>query len=139
MAATVRLADATRNATLDAIKTRIDAGSGAGTLKVYSGTIPTNANTAIGSQVLLGTLTFSDPSAPAASGGVLTFSAITSDGSADATGTIGWARIADSDGTTIMDVSAGTGSGVVLQFNTLAVTIGGPIACSAFTITAPLT
>lgn len=124
MAATIRLADATRNATLDAIKTRIDAGSGAGTLKVYSGTIPTNANTAIGSQVLLGTLTFS---------------AITQDSSADATGTIGWARIADSDGTTIMDVSAGTGSGVVLQFNTLAVTAGGPIACSAFTITAPLT
>lgn len=139
MAATIRLADATRNATLDAIAARIDAGSGAGTLKVYTGTIPTNANTAIGSQVLLGTLTFSDPCAPAASGGVLTFDAITQDSSADATGTIGWARIADSDGTTILDVSAGTGSGVVLQFNTLAVTAGGPIACSAFTITAPLT
>lgn len=139
MAATIRPADATRNAILDAITARMDAGAGAATMKVYTGTIPTNANTAIGAQVLLGTLTFSDPSAAAASAGVWTASAITSDSSADATGTIGWARIADSDGTTIMDVSAGTGSGVVLAFNTLAVTSGGPIACSAFTITAPLT
>lgn len=139
MSATIRLADATRNATLDAIATRIDAGSGAGTMKVYSGSLPTNANTAIGSQVLLGTLTFSDPCAGSAASGVLTFDAITQDSSADATGTIGWARLADSDGTTVMDVSAGTGSGVVLQFNTLAVTSGGPIACSALTITAPLT
>jgi len=138
MSATIRLADATRNATLDAIATRINAGAGAGTMKVYTGTIPTNANTAIGAQVLLGTLTFTDPCASAAASGVLTFSAITQDSSADASGTIAWARIADSDGTTIMDVSAGTGSGVVLQFNTLAVTAGGPIACSAFTITAPL-
>jgi len=139
MAANIRLADATRNATLDAIKTKMDAGAGPAVMEVYTGTIPTNANTAIGAQVKLGTLTFSDPSAPAASGGVLTFSAITQDSSADDTGTIGWARIKDSDGNTIMDVSAGTGSGVVLQFNTLAVTVGGPISCSAFTITAPLT
>lgn len=139
MAATIRPADATRNAILDALAAQIDAGAGAGTMKVYSGTIPTNANTAVGAQVLLGTLTFSDPCAPAASGGVLTFSPITQDSSADATNTIGWARIADSDGTTVIDVSAGTGSGVVLLFNTLAVTAGGPISCSAFTITAPLT
>lgn len=139
MAATIRPADATRNAILDALAAQIDAGAGAGTMKVYSGSLPTNANTAIGAQVLLGTLTFSDPCAAAASGGVLTFSAITQDSSADATGTIGWARIADSDGTTVIDVSAGTGSGVVLAFNTLAVTSGGPISCSAFTITAPLT
>ena len=139
MAANIRLADATRNATLDAIKTKMDAGAGPAVMEVYTGTIPTNANTAIGAQVKLGTLTFSDPSAPAASGGVLTFSAITQDSSADDTGTIGWARTKDSDGNTIMDVSAGTGSGVVLQFNTLAVTAGGPISCSAFTITVPLT
>lgn len=139
MAANIRLADATRNATLDAIKTEMDAGAGPAVMEVYTGTIPTNANTAIGAQVKLGTLTFSDPSAPAASGGVLTFSAIAQDSSADDTGTIGWARIKDSDGNTIMDVSAGTGSGVVLQFNTLAVTVGGPISCSAFTITVPLT
>lgn len=139
MSAYIRLADATRNATLDAITARMDAGAGAATMKVYTGTIPTNANTAIGAQVLLGTLTFTDPSAGAASAGVWTASAITQDGSADASGTIGWARIADSDGTTIMDVSAGTGSGVVLAFNTLAITAGGPISCSAFTITVPLT
>jgi hypothetical protein len=134
MAAVIRLNDAAANAALDAIKTRIDAGSGAGTIKIYTGTIPTNAATAVGSQTLLGTLTFSDPSAPSATARTLTFSAITQDSSADATGTAAWARIADSDGTTIFDCSVGSTSGVVLQLNTTAINIGGPIAVTAFTL-----
>ncbi len=134
MAAVIRLNDATANAALDAVATKIDAGAGAGTIKVYTGTIPATAATAIGSQVLLGTLTFSDPCAASASSRTLTFSAITSDSSADATGTAAWARIADSDGNTIFDCTIGSGSGVVLQLNTTAIVSGGPIACTAFTL-----
>lgn len=134
MSASIRLNDAAANAALDAIRALIDAGAGAGTVKVYNGTIPTNAATAIGSQTLLGTLTFSDPSAASAASRTLTFSAITQDSSADATGTATWARIADSDGNTIFDASIGSGSGVVLQFNTTSIVIYGPVAITAFTL-----
>lgn len=139
MAGTIRLADATRNAVLDAIATKINAGAGPGVLKVYNGTIPTDANTAIGSQTLLAELTFSDPCAAAAASGVLTFSAITSDSSANATGTATWARILDSDANVIMDVSVGSSGSVVLTFNTTSIVSGGPVAITAFTLTVPTT
>ena len=137
MAGTIRLADATRNAVLDAIATKINAGAGAGVLKVYNGTIPTDANTAVGSQTLLAELTFSDPCASAAASGVLTFSAITSDSSANATGTATWARILDSDSNVIMDVSVGSSGSVVLTFNTTSIVSGGPVAITSFTLTVP--
>jgi hypothetical protein len=138
--ATIRPSLAVRNAQLDAINTLINAGAGAGTIKIYTGTIPTNADTAIGSQVLLGTLTFTDPAASAASASVLTFSAITSDSSADATGTAAWARIADSAGNTIFDCSVtATGGGGVITLNTTSVVSGGPIGLTSFTLTAPAT
>jgi len=139
MAGTIRLADATRNAILDAIATKINAGAGAGTIRVYNGTIPTDANTAVGSQTLLAELTFSDPCASSAASGVLTFSAITSDSSANATGTATWARILDSDANVIMDVSVGSSGSVVLTFNTTAIVSGGPVAITAFTLTVPTT
>lgn len=138
MAGVINPSDAARNAALNSIRNLIDAGAAGGKMKVYSGSRPTNANTAIGSQVLLGTLTFSSTSAPDASAGVLTFSAITEDPSADASGTIGWARITDSDDNVVMDVTAGTSGSVVLTFNTLVVVALGPIQCSAFTITIAL-
>lgn len=138
MAADPRLTNAAASAAADAVVDLIDAGSGAGTIKIYSGTIPTDANTAIGAQVLLATLPFSDPAFGAASNGVATASAITSDSSADATGTAAWARIADSNGTTIMDVTVGT-SGEDINFNTVSFVSGAVIAISSLTYTQPKT
>lgn len=138
MAADPRLSNAAASAAADAVVDLIDAGAGAGTIKIYDGTIPTNANTAIGSQVLLATLTFSDPAFGAASNGVATASAITSDSSADATGTASWARIADSNGNTIMDVTVGT-SGEDIDFNTVSFVSGATIAISSLTYTQPKT
>ena len=135
--AIIRFVNAVKNSALDTIKTAIDAGAGAGTIKVYTGTQPTTAADAIVAQVLLGTLTFSDPCGTSASG-TLTMSAITQDSSADATGTATWARIADSTGATVCDVDVtATGGGGTLQFNTTSFVIGGPILISAFTITVP--
>ena len=134
--ANVRVVAAIRNAPLDAIKTAIDAGAGAGTIKVYTGTQPANADASLSGNTLLGTLTFTDPSAPAASSGVLTFSAITQDTSADATGTATWARIADSTGATVFDCDVGT-SGATLNLNTTSIVAGGPIQVSSFTLTDP--
>ena len=135
--ALIRFVTAVKNSALDTIKTAIDAGAGAGTIKIYTGTQPTSPADAITTQTLLGTLTFSDPCGTSASG-TLTMSAITQDSAADATGTATWARIADSTGATVCDVDVtATGGGGTLQFNTTSFVIGGPILISAFTITVP--
>jgi hypothetical protein len=131
---TIGYAVATRNARLDAINTLLNAGSGAATLKIYDGTRPATGGTAT---TLLGTLTFSDPASTGAASGVLTFSAITQDSSADATGTATWARAADSAGNFVFDCSVtATGGGGDIQLNTTSITIGGPISITSASITA---
>lgn len=135
--AIIRFVTTAKNNALDTLKTAIDAGAGAGTIKVYNGTQPTSANDAVTTQTLLATLTFSDPCGTTSSG-TLTMSAITQDSAADATGTATWARIADSTGATVFDVDVTvTGAGGTLQFNTTSFVIGGPVLISAFTITVP--
>ena len=135
--AVIKFVTAVKNSALDTVKAAIDAGAGAGTIKIYTGTQPTSPADAISTQTLLGTLTFSDPCGTSASG-VLTMSAITQDSSADATGTATWARIADSTGTTVFDCDVtGTGGGGTIQFNTTSFVSGGPILISAFTISVP--
>lgn len=133
--ANFRLATNSRNAALDAINARINAGSGAGKLRIYDGAQPANANTAITSQTLLAELPLSDPAAGSASSGTLTFSAITNDSSADASGTATWARVLDSDNNAIFDcdVSVTAGSGT-LKLNNTTIAASGPVAVSSFTI-----
>lgn len=134
MALTLRTTLRTTLAT--AIRDDLDSGAGAALIKVYTGTKPAGPDTAITSQVLLGTLTCSDPCGSVSSG-VLTFSAITQDAAADATGTATWARITESGGAAIADVSITTsGGGGDLIMNTVTVVTGGPISCSSLTITA---
>ena len=134
--AIIRFAVALKNSCLTPIRDAIDAGAGAGTVKVYSGSMPADVATAITAQVLLGTLTFSDPCG-AVSAGVLTMSAITQDASADASGTASFARILDSAGVAVMDVDiTTTGGGGTMQMNTTNIVAGGPILISAFTISA---
>ena len=139
--ATLHLATAVKTSALTAIRDAIDAGAGAGTVKIYTGTIPTDANTAVGAQVLLGTLTFPYPctTAPGSmTAGVLTAGTIVQDSSADATGTATWARIADSTGATVMDIDvSATGGTGALQMNTAAIVAAGPILISSFIVTIP--
>ena len=137
MAADPRITNATASAACDAIVDRLDTG-GAGTCKIYTATIPATADTALGAQTLLATLTFSDPAFGAASNGVATASAITSDTSADATGTAAWARIASSTPTTIMDVTVGT-TGEDINFNTVSFVAGATVAITSLTVTQPKT
>lgn len=137
MAAIMRICENLRNAQADAIAALIDAGAGAGTIKIYTGTIPDHPADGIGGATLLGTLTFSDPciAAPASSG-VLTFATITQDASADNNGLAAWARIADSVGNTIFDVNVGTTAASII-LNTCNIVAGGPINITSFTITIP--
>jgi hypothetical protein len=141
LAADPRITQATGAAALDAIVDRIDAGAGAGTIKIFAATIPTDADTAVGAQVLLATLTFSDPAfgnATSASPSVATASAITDDTSADATDTAAWFRIADSNALTVMDGTVGT-SGDDINFNTVAFVSGATVSITSLTVSHPLT
>lgn len=132
--AIVRFAPTLKDQVLAPILTAFDAGAGPATIGIYSGTIPADTTTAITSQVLLGTLTFSDPCGSIASG-ALTMAPVSSDLAADATGTAAWARIKDSAGVVIMDLNVtSTGGGGALTLNTTNIVIGGPILITSFII-----
>jgi hypothetical protein len=132
VATNLKLPVAFRNTRADTWTTRAGASA---LLKIYTGTQPTDADTAIGAQTLLGTLTCNATFAPAASGGVLTLNSITQDSAADATGTATWFRLTKSDGTTVVcDGSVGT-SGSDLNLVTTSITLGQPIQVTSFTIT----
>jgi len=105
-----------------------------GQLKIYDATggVPANADTALGSQVLLGTLTFGATAFPAPSAGSMTANAITQDSSADATGTAAFYRALKSDGTTVIEQGTIGTSGQDLNLNTVSIVIGGPIQVSSF-------
>ena len=133
---TYRLANDTRTKACDAIVDDIDAGSGAGTIAIRTGSQPTNVGDS-DTGTLLGTLTFSDPAFGAASNGVATASAITSDTSADASGTAAHFRVKDSDGNIHSDGSCGQGTGD-MSFDNNVIVAGGTIACSSFTVTVPV-
>lgn len=124
---------ALRNARLDEVNTAINAGAGAGLLRIYGGSRPATGGTAT---TLLAELTFSDPAASSASGGVLTFSAITADASANATGTATWARIVDSTGGFVLDGDVGT-SGTDFVINSTSISAGVQVSATGTnTITA---
>lgn len=119
---------ALRNARLDEVTTAIGA---SGLLRIYNGTRPATGGAAT---TLLAQLALSATAAAAASGGVLTFSAISSDTSADATGTATWARLTTSGGTAVVDMNVGT-SGSDLNFDSVSFVAGGTVAVSSLTIT----
>jgi hypothetical protein len=129
MALNTQMADATVNAQADALSDLLDNGY----LRIYDGTQAATADTALGAQVLLAELRFNATAAPAASGGVLTFNAITSDSSANATGTASWFRCLKSDGSTVvMDGSVGT-SASNLILATTSIVAAQVVSCSSFT------
>lgn len=123
---------AVRNSMLNAIRDAIDAGAGAGLLRIYDGSRPATGGAAT---TLLAELTLSDPCAAGASSGVLTFSAITTDSSANATGTATWGRIVTSAGAFVLDCSVGT-SGTDVILNTASIVSGASVSVTSATITA---
>jgi len=131
-----RLSTKARNAACDAIVDLLDEGSGAGKARIRTGAQPTNVGDSE-SGTLLGTLVFSDPAFGASSTGTATASAITSDSSADASGTAGHGRFMDSDDEVMFDADAAQGSGTI-NFDNATVVAGGVIAISSMTVTVPI-
>lgn len=117
---------AVKNARLDAVTAQIDAGAGAGKLEIGT----------TGMGTVLATITLGDPSAAAASSGVLTFSGFPrSDTSADATGTAAAARIRDSNNTDIVTgLTVGT-SGSDINLDSVSITAGQTVTITSATIT----
>lgn len=119
----IGLPTARRNAACDSVVDAFDAGAGAGTLQIRSGTRPTTANdTATGT--LLATVTLADPAFGAAATGVAT---ITDPAAVSgvAAGTATWFRGLDSTGATVMDGSVtATGGGGDLELNTTTISVG---------------
>lgn len=136
MALEFRITNAVASALADAFDDAVNAGTAA-LIRIYDGTIPATADTALGAQVLLAELTMSATAFGAASNGVITAASITSDSSADATGTASWFLIITQDaGTVICMGSVGTGTND-LVVNTTAFTAGSTVSISSMTVTMP--
>jgi hypothetical protein len=136
--AVMRVPQATRNAQAETMRQLIDAGSSAGTIKFYSGPMPDHAWDELHNQTLLASLTFSYPCAEMPIGGVLDFLPITEDPETPASGTVAWARIADGDGNTILDLDVtGPNEGGMIEINTTQIRKGGPFRLRDFGINFP--
>lgn len=121
-----------RNSMLNQITAALDAGAGAALIRIYDGIRPATGGAAT---TLLAELTCTDPSAGSAASGVLTFSSITQDASANATGTATWFRMVDSVATFVMDGNVST-SGSDLNLTTTSIVATQPVSISSATITA---
>ncbi len=130
----VGLATGLRNARLDQITAKIDLGAAAGKLRIYNSPRPATGGTI--TSTLLAELVFSDPSAGAAAGGTLTMNAITQDSMADNSGTALWARVIDSDGNFVADMSVtAVGGGGDVQLNSTTIVAGGVVQVNSATFT----
>lgn len=128
---TIRLSATLANARGDTISATVGA---SGKVRIYSGTQPANVAAAI-TGTILAELPLSATAAGATANGVTTFNAITTDSSADNTGTATHFRVLQSNGTTgHIDGSVGT-SGADMNLNTTSIIAGGPVAISSWTLT----
>lgn len=134
--AILRSRTTTANKALTQYKDDLDAGSGPGTAKIYSGTMPATPETAA-TGTLLAELVLAKPCGVVADK-KLTFSAITQDLEANNTGYAGYVRLADSDGNVIIDGDVtSTGGTGVLKLNVTLITAMGPVFINSFELSIP--
>ena len=136
MAANTHLSQAAWDAALDAAINNENSGF----LDIYDSTgtgQPATPDVAVTTQVKLASLPLSATAFGAAAAGVKTANAITS-GTGLAAGTATWARFYKSDHTTaVHDCSVGT-SGCDINLNDAAITIGGTVSVTAYTVSMPV-
>ncbi len=139
----VRPSTAARNAAVNAITALVDGGSGAGVLRVYSGSAPAGPGSSATGTLLL-SYTLSDPAFAAASSGSAALDvtpAVTTTGAA--AGTAGWFRLLDSTeaagtGLGVVDGSVtATGGGGDLTLSTTTVSVGLTVEITSLSITLP--
>lgn len=135
----VRLSTGLKNFALDSgLGTAFDT---TGRINVYTGSQPATADTAA-SGTLLGTLAMSSDSFAAASSGAIAINSVTSDTSADASGTAGYVRFYRTGDTA--PGSAGNGTtdrrldlliATDISIDNASIVAGGTIALSGYTLT----
>jgi hypothetical protein len=124
----------------DALVDLIDSG-GAGHVKIYDGTRPTNPATAVTSQVLLADFTLPNPAfgnAAAVTGGAAATANAVTQVSGSAGGTASWFRVFNGSGTAIFDgditVTAGGGD---LTLSSVTIVSGNNVSITGFVYTQP--
>lgn len=127
MATNPKLCVAMRNLALNAALDSLGTGA---TMNIYSGTQPTDADTALGAQVLLASLPMTSTPFGAASSGSKTAAAITS-ASAVATGTAAWGSLVTSGSVRKRDFSVGTATSDLIV-NSVAFSSGATVSCSSW-------
>lgn len=135
----MRLAVATRNALANAYDDYINnTGAGTATIKVYSGTQPTNPDTALSGNTLLATFNLTNPAFGNAATGTITLSSTPIASTGAAAGTATFFRLFARDGTSaVADGSVGT-SGADLNLNTTTISVGVAVEITSGSITVPL-
>lgn len=129
--------NAARDAALDAITPSLNNG----TLRIYGGAAPANADAALGGATLLAQLGLSSTAFGAASNGVATANPVADDVSADATGTPTFFRLLNNSGATVYQGSAGA-SGQELNLSNLSagqIVEDGLVSVASLTVTASAT
>lgn len=130
------LTDAIRNTRVAAITNAFDAGAGAGTIQIRSGTRPA-APSVTATGTLLATVTLIDPAFGAPTAGVATI-ADPAGVTAAATGTASWFRGFDSTGAAVCDGSVtATGGGGDLTLASTSVVSGTTVDITGGTFTDP--
>ena len=129
---TTKISTGARTAAADAVVDRIDAGSGAGKLRVYTGSAPAGPGSAPTGTLLL-EITLNDPAFDNAASGVAALDVSPAlSGTGVAAGTAGWARFLTST------EAAGSGLGEI-DGSVTATGGGGDITISTTTISIGLT
>jgi hypothetical protein len=139
----IKLSTAARNAAVAAIATLVDGGSGAGVIRLYTGSAPAGPGTSP-TGTLLAEFTLSDPAFGSPSTGVVTLDitpAVATVGLA--AGTAGYFRILDSteaagSGLGVVDGSVtATGGGGDLTLNSTTISVGVAVEITSGTLTMP--
>lgn len=130
------LTNAIRTTMCDTIVDALDAGAGAGTIQIRTGSRPASpADAATGT--LLVTITLADPAFGAAAAGVATISDPAQQ-TAVATGTATWFRALDSTSAACFDGSVtATGGGGDLTLASTSIISGEPVDITGGTVTVP--
>jgi hypothetical protein len=127
MALNTQLSDASANAACNGAAALVNGGS----IKIYTGAQPANANAAA-SGTLLATLPLNTPAFGNAAAGTAALNASGVSAAAVATGTAGYARFCKSDGSAAWDASIGT-SGCNINMNSTSIQSGATVQITSYT------
>jgi hypothetical protein len=122
---------AQRNRAADAVCARANSG----TLVIYNGTVPASADAALSGNTVLASLAMAATAFGAASAGVATAATITTDSSADATGTATFFRVLETGGSLVVFQGTVGTSGAELNLSSVSIVATGTVSVSSLTYT----